>query len=462
MEGSENKMKKLLSLLVVTVLLASLMGPTVYAGSASVSITNTQSVEQGKKYSYTITINIKDSFDSFGTISFSGIFQNENITFDYKAPGDKNASGKITKKVSFSIPANAELGSTGTITVNGWGTYLVENNDVVEYPIKKTLTATVIAPKPAATKKPSSPSNPDEPAETAAPTQWEVAAQNVETMQAGGAVSVDATQDTKVPASLLTSLKEKKGKLTVNMGAYSCTIDGAALPGTPAADSIDLAMKMEKNAALSAAAGGADAYQLHFANAGQLPGRFTYTFKAEANKPGDKLYLYYYYDQPGVLEGLQSAVVDDNGFVSFVVYHCSSYVVSAGVIEGAAGSLAAAAAGEQAAQEAQGKLTELEGQLAGEKDRAAQMENQLAEAREGATELENQLAERNGELESLRGEATALKAKTEGKFVLPLEILAGAALALVLLTALVTMAVTRAGLFRRRDADAAEGRHIAD
>jgi heme-binding NEAT domain protein len=41
-----------------------------------------------------------------------------------------------------------------------------------------------------------------------------------------------------------------------------------------------------------------------------------------------------------VIQGIQSAVVDENGYVTFDIYHCSSYFVSSSLIEGAAGIVA--------------------------------------------------------------------------------------------------------------------------
>jgi hypothetical protein len=172
----------------------------------------------------------------------------------------------------------------------------------------KSLTVTVVAtapstPRPttAATKK--STAKPSaSPTATPEPSEWDTALQSATSLTNGGTLTVDVAKTAQMPVALLTSLKDKQGKLTVNLGGYTCAIDGAKLAGVPAEGAIDLSMSMEKDAALSQKAGGADLYQMKFAHTGPLPGPFAYTFKAAQNKPGDTLYLYYYYDEPGVLD----------------------------------------------------------------------------------------------------------------------------------------------------------------
>ncbi|MEZ4358065.1 MAG: hypothetical protein R2876_05500 [Eubacteriales bacterium] len=74
---------------------------------------------------------------------------------------------------------------------------------------------------------------------------------------------------------------------------------------------------MVKDELLSQAAGGFDVYQLNFNYHGELPGIFSYTFYASENEPGDTLYLYYSYKQAGIIEGMQSAVVDARWLCDF-------------------------------------------------------------------------------------------------------------------------------------------------
>jgi hypothetical protein len=190
--------------------------------------------------------------------------------------------------------------------------------------------STTRTPEPSATKTPAaSPTATPVPTPTPVPTGWAKALSDVNAMADGGTATVAQPESAQLPADLLAALRAKGGTLTVDFGAYACSIDGTALgelpPGLAA---LDLTMSMEKDAALSEAAGGADVYQLHFAYSGELPGPITVSFIAADHNPGDTLYLYYYYAASGATEVRQSATVGTDGRVSFVIYHCSAYFVT--------------------------------------------------------------------------------------------------------------------------------------
>ena len=160
-------------------------------------------------------------------------------------------------------------------------------------------------------------------------------------MEQGGTITVELTGEDdahEIPVEIYNTLREKKGKLTLNFGTYSCTLDGAALGELDEEeDELDLGLSFEGDEEYSAAVGGNDVYQLHFSHKGEFPGKISFTFKADKNSPGDTVYLYYYYSTSKVIAGIQSAVVDENGFVTFDIYHCSSYFVASALVEGAAG-----------------------------------------------------------------------------------------------------------------------------
>jgi hypothetical protein len=434
-------MKKLCAFLVITVLMVPALGTTAMAvGSASVSITNTKSVQQSRSYTYTISVKISSSFDFTGAIHFSGVFSHSDIDLDFHAAS--NSSKTLSKSVTLKIPANAELGSTGKITVSGQGDYLDANDNPIEYPVSKSLTATVIKYVPTPTKK---------------PTEWDIAAQGVTNLKAEGALSMKAAADTSIPAALLSALKEKQAKLTVDLGNCTCEIDGAALSDISSDGSIDLAVTMEKDALLSEAAGGADIYQLHFAHSGQLPGPFAYTFKADANKPGDTLYLYFFYDWSGVAEGVQSAVVDENGYVTFRIYHCSSYFATGSMLQGAFGIIAwetenplaptatpVLSTVEPLQETPEPAGTELQAGL-------AEVQAQLKAAQDYRLELENRINEKDAQLADARRDAEAFMAESAGRLSVDptvLVLLIGAA---ALLAVFLTMLFCRAGLFKRRN-----------
>ena len=332
-------MKRFAALFIVIMLFISFSyAATAFAaGSASATISNYTQIQAGKSYKYAITVKITGSTAFIGKITFSGVFSHDPINIDFF--NSSNTSKTITNYVTFK-PTASQIGKTGTISVSGSGSYLDSNGNVKEYSLAKvTRTAKVVA-APAATPTPKPTAKPavKPAAKTAAtaPGEWETAAADVAAMPEGGSLIREFKENALVPVSLLSLLKEKKGTLTADFGSYSCTIDGGALSGIPASGAVDLSLKMDKDQALSAAAGGRDVYQLHFAEQ-QLPGRFTFKFKADKNKPGDVLYLYYYYDKAGVIEGVESRTVDDNGFVSFPIYHCSGYFVSDAVIPATAG-----------------------------------------------------------------------------------------------------------------------------
>ena len=174
------------------------------------------------------------------------------------------------------------------------------------------------------------------PTPTPKPLEWSDVEGMVGEMQAGGVLNVDMKGKTEIPMSVLSELQNNEGTLEIDFGDYSCSIDSSTLKNLPEdMESLDLSMSMTKDEVLSQAAGGFDVYQLNFNYHGELPGIFKYTFYAGEHKPGDTLYLYYSYEQAGIIEAMQTAVVDEDGYVTFEIYHCSSYFVSDKIVEGA-------------------------------------------------------------------------------------------------------------------------------
>jgi len=324
-------MKRLLSLLAAAILIVSVLGIT--TAFAGVSISGSNTVQGGKTYTYTVKISYT-GFDMMGTVSCGGIFSGSSVQFGAGTSGTKNASLSDTVKITVKVNSSAKPGDKGTIKVSGQRSSF-DGNDVTEAGISKSNSS-----KPTRTAAPTLMA---EPTPTPEPAGWELAAIQVADMQAGGTVRAAINENAKIPASLLLALAEKKGVLEVDFGGYICRIDGRHLADIPAeAEELNLGMTMEKDPALSEAAGGKDIYQMHFAMRGELPGAFTYSFKAEESNPGDTVYLYYYYAKAGVLEGKQAAVVDEDGSVSFTIYHCSSYFVSREIVDQAMHNFTAA------------------------------------------------------------------------------------------------------------------------
>ena len=174
-------------------------------------------------------------------------------------------------------------------------------------------------------------------------TDWEAAEQAIAGMESGSLGSIEMPDGTFVPISLLQTLQQTQCALEIDMGDYTCTIDGADLAQIPDdLGSVDIGMTMEKDAKLSAACGGS-AYELRFNYHGELPGVFTFRVKAEGSRPGDTIYVYYFNEDAGEFESLVAATVDDEGCVSFGITHCSSYYFTNALIPGAENNFKVAA-----------------------------------------------------------------------------------------------------------------------
>jgi len=164
---------------------------------------------------------------------------------------------------------------------------------------------------------------------------WEAAEHVAAKMKPGGLARITAPGNTLVPVSLLKKLREMRCALEISLDGYACIIDGCDLAALPDdLQYIDIGMSMKKDAAVSTACGG-NAYELRFSHQGKLPGLFTFRVKAENCRPGDTVYVYYFNEETGKFEDVQSAVVDDNGYVSFSITHCSSYYLTDTIIAGA-------------------------------------------------------------------------------------------------------------------------------
>ena len=411
-------MKRFTAILIVAMLLVSMVGiMTASAASAKVSFSGPKEIQAGKTYTISYTLKTSGVAAANANISVGGVFEvvssGENLFHD-SIPNNTSKSYKSSVKVR--VASGAQPGDKGTISVSGDYSVLDEAGGVNTGGVSGGYSATVVT-QLSSTPKPES----DGPKETRAPTEWELLKGSIEQMPEGDKLMLEVKESTKIPASLLTALKEKQGVLELNFGSYSCLINGASLNIAEDLKELDLSLSMEKDEALSAASGGQDVYQLHFAHSGQLPGPITYRIKAEGGNPGDTLYLYYYYNQAGVLEGKQIAVVDDEGFVSFTIYHCSSYVVTGGLIEGAAGALNA-------------ENPEKDQLIASLEARVGELEAELSAA-QAAADVETPVV----------AEPPAQPVQTG----LPIEVLVAAALGAALIAVFITMLACKAGPFKR-------------
>ncbi len=422
-------MKKFFALLLVAVLIVSTIG--VLTAFAGCGIDGKTKVYAGSTYKYTGKV----SYTGVCLVSkLEGLGQTTQINKD--SSDGQNGSLSTSGSISVKIPSDAPLGMTYKITLSGQYSVYNSESALVKKSFSTSKTIEVVK-KPVSTPKP-----------TTAPTAWELAEDDVEALAQGGTYNMEITDDTKIPASLLALIKEKQVELTINFGNYTCTIDSASLGNLPEDQGdIDLGMSLDSDETLSAALGGADIYQLHFSHNGGFPGKFTYRFHAMASQPGDILYLYYYYDQSGICEGKASAVVDEDGYAAFTIYHCSSYFVSGDIIEDASGlDFNSETAAIEAAAGAQEREEALAAELAAAEQREADLAAQLEEAQAALSEEEAAASADNPET------GQALSALD-----LPLPALIAAMAGIALLSIFLTMMFGGIGIFRRKT-----GKHRED
>jgi len=410
-------MKKFMALLIAAVMIVSMIG--VVTAFAGCSISGSSEVYAGSTYKYTGKASYT-GYSLLGTIA--GLGQTAILDDDNGSSTDA-VSLSASASISVKIPANAAIGTTYTITLSG----SYDNGSANNFSTTKTIT---VVQKPVSTPRPATSAT-----ATPEPSGWVLAAMEVPEMEQGGQYEMQITDDTVVPGTVLTALKEKQGVLAVDFGSYSCTIDGAGLGQIPEdLTGIDLGLTMEKDDALSTAAGGSDIYQLHFKHSGALPGCFTFKFKADQNSLGDVVYLYYYYDASGVVEAKQMCMVDEEGYITVNIYHCSSYFVSAALIEGAAGVL-----------------------LQPEPEIEPEPTVELQPTDAPVVSAPQAEVSQTNEADDL---TVAALSPVEQWFGVPYAPLIAAMAAAMLLSMLLTMLFTRSGLFKRRPKAVAEAAYL--
>jgi len=208
---------------------------------------------------------------------------------------------------------------------------------------RRTASAT---PAPAATPTATPTLTPTpSPTPTATPDAWAAVKEKISAATAGSTVDAESA-DGVLPSDILALLKQKGCILALNLGNGVCTIDGRNIGSVPEGP-LDLRLNLGKDETMSAAADGADLFQLDFGFGGELPGRVGYTMKADGCTVGETLYLYCYYPQAGAVEAIQQATVDADGNVSWQICHGQKYFVTRSLIGTAA---QAAIANETAAQ----------------------------------------------------------------------------------------------------------------
>jgi hypothetical protein len=421
-------MKRFLSLFIVVVLLVSLVGiMTAFAGA---SISGNSEVYAGKSYTYTAKASYTGA-SLLGTLE--GLGEADYLNVDASSVENKSISDSAS--ITVTIPSSAKPGDTYTIKLSGQYSVFGDDGMPQDKSFSASKTITVVK-KTTATAKPKSTRDPNAtPRPTDPPTVWELAAADVAAMEAGGTTTVTAPDDTLLPIEILSDIKDNGGSLAVDFGTYRCTISGADISAIPEGMSeLDLGMDMKVDEKLSGAAGGKDVYQLHFNHDGQFPCKISYTFKATESSPGDTVYLYYYYGTAGVIEGEASAIVDENGFVTFDIYHCSSYFVSDAIIEGSINSF-----------ESDAEIASLTATLT---ETQTKLDEALAENTNLKAELEAAQAEQQ-DIAETAADIDVAAASAAGALDISLPALIAAMAGIALLAVVLTMLICRVGLFKR-------------
>ncbi len=328
--------KKFLAMVLVMTIIVSAFG----ISTAFAKISGSTEVVAGKTYTFKISKSASASTIT-GNISWSGFASGSETMWKDSGSG-MNENITASASISITVPAGTPAGSTCTISVSGQiSTFDGTNVGESSYSESKTL---VVVKKTSSATPDSKPAS-NNPEASKAPTEWDIAKEKIAGMEEGGSLTLDITgDDHTLSAKTYQSLLDKKGVFTFNFGTYSCILNAAQLGALgEGVKALDLGLSFESDPDFSAAVGNQDTYQLHFAHSGEFPGKIAFKFKADKNAPGDTVYLYYYYGTSKVIEGVQTAVVDADGFVTFDIYHCSDYFVSSAAIEGASGIIVQAA-----------------------------------------------------------------------------------------------------------------------
>ena len=423
-------MRKFLPILLVMILVVSMLGiTTAFAGA---SISGYSEVLAGKTYKYTLKVSANASSIMCTSVSYSGVANGSGEPFYKDSSSGMNESITASSSVSIAIPSSAKPGDTVTITIKGQiGTF--DGTNVGESNFSKSLTVKVVEKAPAATRNPNATPKPLE--------GWDIVEKAVSDAEKDTLVEGVMEGDYDIPEGLLEKAAENGNTLKIDFGTYTCTIDPAKFADIDGIKKLNLKLDFEKAAGLSEIAGNKDVYQLHFGHVGELPGMLKFTFKATENKPGDVVYLYYYYGEANVIEGKTKAVVDEDGMLTFDIYHCSSYFVTSEVLEGASSNFDT---------ETQAKLDELTVSF-------EEKQTELDEANAKIASLEEENTVLGEDLTAAKAEAAEFEDMAEKALAEPetedtefsLVVLIAAVAAAIMLSILLTMLITRSGLFKR-------------
>lgn len=146
----------------------------------------------------------------------------------------------------------------------------------------------------------------------------------------GDQVAVDMTKGSTVLSTeqMNRLIEENKDKpVTLNGNGYTITFRARSLQN--GGSDYDLGLNFNTGdgyGVIKSLAGDGFALMLDFNHSGSLPGEAQIRVYVGAQYAGQTLYYYYYNAQTGALDFMQSAKVDEDGYVTVKQSHCSSYV----------------------------------------------------------------------------------------------------------------------------------------
>ena len=151
-------------------------------------------------------------------------------------------------------------------------------------------------------------------------------------------VKVELSGATKASAEQIKSLSEanREKAVTIQGKDYSITFPRGTMESA-AEQSYDFGLRFDTGANLSALrglAGDSLTLMASFNHSGPLPAEAIITFQVGQEKAGQTLHYYFFNEQTGNLEYLQSAVVAADGTVAVRQSHCSDYIFTDRLLSG--------------------------------------------------------------------------------------------------------------------------------
>lgn len=310
--------KKLMLAFVIGIIASTTLFPTALAGP---SFSGSSTVYPGRSYTYTVKAS-ENASSIFCTASTSGIIGSQSKTFYKDSSTGFSQSITASTTITVTIPADAAIGSTGTISVSGtYSKVDAEGNASGPFGISGSKTITVVAP----------PTPPP-------PTEWELAVKDINKVEEGGSITIemDPEKQKEIVADIeaFQAIKDRQIVMTVDYGTFKVIIDGKEIGEIPAgSDDINLGYAMQPAER--------DTDMIVFIPNNSLPFIYAATYVMPPNipVPEDMIYVYRYYASNDVTEYVQDAGTDEEGNVLVYVFAPGKYIVSAASIDGSVGNM---------------------------------------------------------------------------------------------------------------------------